>query len=251
MGNIAGGYMAKQIGVPIGMLCAGVNINDITHRAFQTGIVQRSSLEMQTTMSEAINIQLPYNLERLLFYLTEQNHDQVQEWYSQLERDTTTGGGGGCMSIVGTKWFEILKENFYSARVTDEELCETLRQVLSDLGYWADPHTGVAFCAAQKLGYSCFQSSPSESLPSSSKNNNKIFALLATASPCKFQSAITTAVGEDKWKEYVDKYFPEQGKKILTMTERIPVLYRAGAGKTLEENQLEWEQQARALIQGM
>ena len=27
MGNITGGYMAKQMGVPIGMLCAGVNIN--------------------------------------------------------------------------------------------------------------------------------------------------------------------------------------------------------------------------------
>lgn len=27
MGNITGGFMAKQMGVPIGMLCAGVNIN--------------------------------------------------------------------------------------------------------------------------------------------------------------------------------------------------------------------------------
>lgn len=27
MGNITGGYIAKQMGVPIGMLCAGVNIN--------------------------------------------------------------------------------------------------------------------------------------------------------------------------------------------------------------------------------
>ena len=27
MGNLTGGYMAKQMGVPIGRLCAGVNIN--------------------------------------------------------------------------------------------------------------------------------------------------------------------------------------------------------------------------------
>ena len=32
MGNIAGGYMAKKMGVPLGYLCAGVNINDISHR---------------------------------------------------------------------------------------------------------------------------------------------------------------------------------------------------------------------------
>ena len=68
MGNMAGAYMAKQLGVPLGTLCAGVNINDVTHKAVSTGIVQRSP-NMQTTMSEAINIQLPYNLERLLFYL--------------------------------------------------------------------------------------------------------------------------------------------------------------------------------------
>lgn len=27
MGNMTGGYMAKQMGIPIGRLCAGVNIN--------------------------------------------------------------------------------------------------------------------------------------------------------------------------------------------------------------------------------
>ena len=27
MGNLTGGYLAKKMGVPIGRLCAGVNIN--------------------------------------------------------------------------------------------------------------------------------------------------------------------------------------------------------------------------------
>ena len=31
MGNLTGGYMAKQLGVPIGRLCAGVNINGEKH----------------------------------------------------------------------------------------------------------------------------------------------------------------------------------------------------------------------------
>ena len=57
MGNIAGGYMAKKLGLPLGFLCAGVNINDITHRTFTEGEFHKSE-GMEKTLSEAINIQV-------------------------------------------------------------------------------------------------------------------------------------------------------------------------------------------------
>jgi threonine synthase len=57
MGNLAGGYMAKQMGLPLGKLCAVVNVNDITHRAFQNGEFYKSP-HMIKTLSEAINIQV-------------------------------------------------------------------------------------------------------------------------------------------------------------------------------------------------
>lgn len=57
MGNVAGGYMAKKMGLPLGKLCCGVNINDITHRAIQTGKFHRSD-SMEKTLSDAINIQV-------------------------------------------------------------------------------------------------------------------------------------------------------------------------------------------------
>ncbi len=44
MGNIAGGYMAKKMGLPIGKLCAGVNINDITHRVIESGQFHKVSV---------------------------------------------------------------------------------------------------------------------------------------------------------------------------------------------------------------
>lgn len=49
--------MAKKMGLPIGMLCAGVNENDITHRTFQTGKFHKSTT-MKKTLSDAINIQI-------------------------------------------------------------------------------------------------------------------------------------------------------------------------------------------------
>lgn len=56
MGNLTSGYMVKQMGIPINTLTASVNINDITHRAVQTGKFYKSPV-MKRTLSEAINIQ--------------------------------------------------------------------------------------------------------------------------------------------------------------------------------------------------
>ena len=49
--------MAKRMGLPIGKLCAGVNINDITHRVIQDGKFYKSE-RMLKTLSDAINIQV-------------------------------------------------------------------------------------------------------------------------------------------------------------------------------------------------
>ncbi len=64
MGNIAGGYMAKKMGLPIGTLCAGVNINDITHRVIDGGKFHKSE-RMEKTLSDAINIQVVRTLDKM------------------------------------------------------------------------------------------------------------------------------------------------------------------------------------------
>ena len=56
MGNAVGGYMAKRMGVPLGMISSGVNINDITYRVMKTGKFHKSDV-MEKTLSDAINIQ--------------------------------------------------------------------------------------------------------------------------------------------------------------------------------------------------
>jgi len=57
MGNIVAGYMVKKMGIPLGYLCSGTNINDITDRVIKTGKFYKSEA-MERTLSEAINIQL-------------------------------------------------------------------------------------------------------------------------------------------------------------------------------------------------
>ena len=243
--------MAKKFGIPFGNICAGVNANDITHRAFSTGIVQKpkSGEPMKASLSDAINIQLPYNLERLLFYLTDQNHALIKSWYNRLEskNDSEVEAKAGTIDLAmpvndekdsssATTWLNRLQSEFRSARVPDDVLCETIQGVLKTYDYWIDPHTGVAFSAAQQLGY--FSESP---------KCNPV-AIMATASPCKFQAAMTEAVGSDHWKEYEEHHFPVRGKDLKDQEEIPPNHYLADSNKTLEENQIVWEASTRALI---
>ncbi|KAL3918770.1 MAG: hypothetical protein SGILL_004078 [Bacillariaceae sp.] len=230
MGNMAACYMTKQMGVPLGILCAGVNINDTTHIAFQTGKVAKSTNAMNKTLSDAINIQLPYNLERLLFYLTAQDHEQVQQWYSELE------GNDKRIDIQSTNWWTKLQAEFQSARITDDEMCETMKSVLEEFDYWADPHTSVALATAKRLGY--FETSSKTPV-----------AIMATAAVCKFEEAVTTALGEERWSEYKKEHFPESGKALNDLTEIPPILYAADPVKTLIEDQAVWEAKTRELIE--
>lgn len=228
MGNMAGGFMAKKMGVPIGKLCAGVNVNDITHRAIQKGEFHKSA-KMEKTLSDAINIQVPYNFERILFYLSDCNHVQVREWMKIMEETNK-------LTLEGV-WLKKLQTDFSSARITDEEMCKTLREVYDKFKYLVDPHTAVAIAAGAKNGYHLHHNT--SGLP---------FAILSTASPCKFDESVTAALGKEFWERYVQDQFPTRAKAILSKSECEPTIYEQSDGLKLEETQQIWEEKSRNLI---
>jgi threonine synthase len=227
MGNIAGGYMAKKIGVPIRKLCAGVNINDITHRAIEKGEFHTSP-RMEKTLSEAINIQVPYNFERLLFYLSDGNHDIVRDWMEDMEKTQK-------LDLKG-EWLTKIQRDFSSARITDDEMCQAVRKVREQFNYFIDPNTAVAVAAAEKLNYSL------------DKVGVYPFAILSTASPCKFEESVTVALGEEGWTMYKESEFPARATEIESKEECEPTIYEWPNGLSLEEVQVKWECAARDLI---
>ena len=226
-------YMAKKMGLPFGIFTAGVNVNDFTDIAFTTGLLSPSPGPMKMTLSEAINIQFPYNLERLLYYMTGEKHELIHDWYQTL-------GETGKVQLE-KEWQAKLKEEFRSCRISDEELCVTMNAVLQEFNYWIDPHTGVAFASAKRLGYWHQQGD-------TKTNDNSAVVIMATASPCKFQAALTVALGEAKWKQYESQYFPERGRAVLLKQEVQPVAYKALPGVPLSETQKIWEKNTRGLI---
>lgn len=228
MGNIAGGYMCKKMGLPVHKFYAAVNINDITHRVIQKGEFYKSS-SMLKTLSEAINVQVPYNFERLLYYLLDGNHNFVRDFYAGMDANSRMD--------LDSQWVKRLQDEFGSARVTDGEMCSMLRSVLLSYNYLADPHTAIALCAVEKLGLGI------------DNQHERPLALLSTASPCKFEEAVTEAIGVDHWTNYFESdKFPEAARAIMSKAEVPFALYKAHEGVPLEETQKEWESIARRLI---
>ena len=255
MGNLTGGYMAKQMGVPIGMLCAGVNINgeigwqllamhpsdqvdlasflraDITHRVMERGEFHRKKIKQ--TLSDAINIEVPYNFERIAFYVTEGNHALIKDWMTTMERTQQ-------LTLEAT-WLEKLKADFRSARVTDDEMCSALRQVQRELHYVADPHTAVAIASAQKLGYDL-------TAEAAAKNGTQV-VILATASPCKFEKVVTLALGERGWKDWEANSFPTRARATLDQKENAPYHYSYREGASLSDVQAEWRKTMLEIVE--
>lgn len=135
LGNTTAAYMAKKMGLPLGRICLGTNVNDISHRVVTAGEFHRAD-EMKQTLSEAINIQVPYNFERVLYFLTDRDDVLIQNLMTKMD---STG-----KIDLGNDLLKKLQAEFASARITDGEMCSAMVNAKEKLGYFIDPHTAVA-----------------------------------------------------------------------------------------------------------
>lgn len=276
--------MAKLMGVPIGKLCAGVNINGeskvVMHSCRRQSTVRQLTIRStrfytQTSLTESLKeasfinkrykrrcrmqstlkwyvdlVQLvchqnvctlttistaqPYNFERILYYLTRGNNTLVKQWMQTMEQTQQVTLDG--------KWLERLQTDFCSARITDDEMCSTLRRTFDEWGYVVDPHTAVALAATERLGYQLFK----HQSPSSETKNHVV--VLATASPCKFQEAVTVALGEKGWEVYIKNCFPSRARDTMDKDEIKPYHYTWREGATVKEVQSEWRLQMLEIV---
>jgi threonine synthase len=164
-----------------------------------------------------------------------------------------------------------LQAVFRSARVTDAQMCQAAATVLADYQYLADPNTAVAMAAAYQLGYlpppkpnsdddgdtsrddlnapTTLESNAGDCDPTTLRAAARVTVLLATASPCKFETAVVAAVGASAWKDYTESdQFPATAKTLLQLPEQPPIVYPAQPGVSLAQTQLEWEALARQVV---
>eukprot|EP01116_Phalansterium_solitarium_P019644 TRINITY_DN5579_c0_g1_i1.p1 TRINITY_DN5579_c0_g1~~TRINITY_DN5579_c0_g1_i1.p1 ORF type:complete len:486 (+),score=186.39 TRINITY_DN5579_c0_g1_i1:114-1571(+) len=179
-GNGFAGFLAHKMGLPIEKLVLATNENDVLCRFITTGVFAASSVV--PTVSPAIDIGVPYNIERLLFYLTDADSQQVTSWMRAID--------SGAGFTLDDAHHARLRSLFVSASVSTSETVETIGTVYAAANYLLDPHSAVGLRAHNKLA-AAGSASPAydATLPC---------VLLATAHPFKFMDTIERAVGSDR-----------------------------------------------------
>ena len=165
-GDVYAGYLAKKMGLPINKLVVATNQNDILHRAISKG--EYNIEKVFETISPSMDIQIASNFERLLFDIN--NHDDIK--IVSLMRDIKEKG----KYVIDNDKLKKIGIDFLSARMDEEEVLMTIKDVYEKYQIILDPHTAIGYGAFDKVEL---------------KGNNVV---LATAHPCKFPDAIKKSI---------------------------------------------------------
>ena len=173
-GNIFAGYVAKRMGLPIKTLICASNRNDILTRFFDSGKMERLSVE--PSLSPSMDIQVSSNFERLLFELLDRDHDRVKK---NMEDFAATGQFDVDPSIM-----EKAHRLFQAWRLDDEGTLAQIKKVKDETGMVLDPHSAVGVYAADQARA---QNTVEADTP---------IVSLACAHPAKFPDAVEKAIQE-------------------------------------------------------
>lgn len=180
LGNIASGMLARSMGLPVKFLAA-VNENDTVFQALESGVF-KSSPSVHKTLSCAMDINFPYNIERLFYYFTGGNTDMVKRIMNDFENE-------GLCNLPAS----VMESNtaVSSVRVLGEGCVSTMQEVWKEHGYLICPHTAVATRAAlDLLKRREVAGKEKESIKTSTCQR---LAVICTATPAKFAEAAAKA----------------------------------------------------------
>ena len=172
-GDILAGYLAKQLGLPVGMLLCASNANNVLTDFITTGTYDRRRPLLKTT-SPSMDILVSSNLERLL-YLLSQDTALVASLMEQLNREGVYTVPEGLLAAI--------QDQFWAGCCDDSRAEALMGQIWRDYGYLCDPHTAAGWAAA--LDYT------------SQTGDTRPMVVLSTASPYKFPAAVLSALGLD------------------------------------------------------
>ena len=173
-GDILAGYLAKLLGLPVGMLICASNANNVLTDFIRTGTYDKRRPLLKTT-SPSMDILVSSNLERLLYLMSGCDTKLVAGLMNQLNRDG--------VYTVPEHMKEAISKEFYAGFCDDACAAATIAKVWQEQHYLCDPHTAAGWAVAERYVAETGDTRP--------------MVVLSTASPYKFPAAVLEAIGGD------------------------------------------------------
>lgn len=161
-GDILAGLYAKEMGLPVAHLVCASNANRVLTDFLATGVYD-ARRTLSRTLSPSMDILVSSNLERLLFHAEAGNSRPVREYMRRLAQDGAYRVSEAALSRI--------QRVFRAYAYTDDDTLAVMGCAFRETGYLPDPHTAIAFAAAEAY---------------QKENPGVPCVCLATASPFKF-----------------------------------------------------------------
>ena len=139
-GDVLAGYCAKRMGLPVRHLVVASNANNVLTAFLTTGVYDRRR-DLVKTISPSMDILVSSNLERALYWIDGGNAARTLERMKALQ---TEG-----VYRVDAELLAKLQETFLASFSNDDETKDAIRRAWEDEGRLIDPHTAVAWRAAE------------------------------------------------------------------------------------------------------
>lgn len=167
-GNIFSAYLAKKMGLPVSRIILATNSNNVLTRTVKFG--DYSAERVVQTASPSMDIQLPSNFERYIYYLYGCDTEKVAASMSELRANKELEFRGNLLAQI--------QKDFIAGDADDKEIAETIKKFYNSSDYVLDPHTACGVFVTQEI-----------------EMTGKDTVCLATAHPAKFPEFIKETLG--------------------------------------------------------
>ena len=171
-GDILAGYLAKQLGLPVGKLICASNANNVLTDFIRTGVYDRRR-PLHKTISPSMDILVSSNLERLLYFISGDTQ-LVAELMQKLNTEGSYTVPEAVLSQIG--------EHFWAGYCDDDKARQTIGKVWNEQKYLCDTHTATGWAVAESYVAETGDTRP--------------MVVLSTASPYKFPAAVLSSLEE-------------------------------------------------------
>ncbi|EPJ49341.1 MAG: hypothetical protein OFPI_25140 [Osedax symbiont Rs2] len=186
-GNLCAGALAREMGLPIKNLLAANNQNSCLERIFSTGTFSKEALI--NTESSAIDILIPFNFWRYLYFKVDGDSQRIKAWMDEFKVS-------GALQF-DPQVFASYSQGFLASSVSDEQTLTLINEIYSQEGYLLDPHGAVGLGASDNL---------------SGQLGDEKLVVLATAHPAKFPQTIRRALNSSELPQDASHHSIESAK---------------------------------------